>query len=185
MLAPRVPATLRAVRKVTALAPGCHAVETGSFSFVWIAANDLPLREELIPFLIARSGRALDDFARWVAPRRPPTWVMRMVQIVPMSPDLREEMLRYVPQTDDPEVRARQRHVAKILLDLNPDLRNEIAEEVLSPMYEQRLGRPLTQAEHRALFERVTSLGRARIGSVVLSLTPDALAAWLADPAAT
>jgi hypothetical protein len=211
MLAPRIPATLRAVRRVTAVAPGCHAVETGSFSFVWIAANELPLREELIPFLIAlvgrwgfgsrkralrpkpRSGRPLDDFARWVAARRPPAWVLRMVQIVPMSPGLREEMLRYVPQTDDPEVRARQRQVAKILLDLNPDLRNEIAEdghqkgieEGLGLVYEQRLGRPLTDAEHRTLFERLTTLGRARLGSVVLSLTPEALAAWLADPSAT
>ena len=122
---------------------------------------------------------------------------MRMVQIVPMSPDLREEMLRYVPQTDDPEVRARQRHVAKILLDLNPDLRNEIAEDghkkgieeglslQLGHMYERRLGRPLTDAEHRTLFERLATLGRDRIEDVVLSLTPDALAAWLADPAAT
>jgi DNA-binding GntR family transcriptional regulator len=152
---------------------------------VWIAANELPLREELIPFLIARSGRPLDDFARWVAARRPPAWVLRMVQIVPMSPGLREEMLRYVPQTDDPEVRARQRQVAKILLDLNPDLRKEIVEEGLGLVYEQRLGRPLTDAEHRTLFERLTTLGSARLGSVVLSLTPEALAAWLADPAAT
>ena len=79
------------------------------------------------------------------------------------------------------------------LLDLNPDLRNEIAEdghkkgveEGLSFMYEQRLGRPLTDAEHRTVLDRLTTLGLARVGGVVFSLTPDALAAWLADPAAT
>jgi hypothetical protein len=39
--------------------------------FLWIAANELPLVDELIPFLLARSGQALDEFSRWVAPRRP------------------------------------------------------------------------------------------------------------------
>jgi len=201
MLAPRLPATIRAVRKMTCVAPGCHAVETGSFSFLWIAANELPLREELIPFLIARSGRPLDDFVRWVATRRPANWVLRMVQIVPMSPDLREEMLRYVPRTDDPEIRKRQRHVAEVIIDMNPDLRDpwvaqgieqgiergieKGAEKALSHQFERRLGRPLTDQEHRALQERLVRLGSDRLGDVVFDLAPEALALWLADSGAT
>ena len=201
MLAPRVPATLRAVRKLTRIAPGCHAVETGSFSFLWIAANELPLREDLLPFLIARSGRPLEDFARWVATRRRPAWVLNMLQIVPMSPDLREEMMRYVPRTDEPEIRARQRHMAKIVLDMNPDLRREVGQEEhqkgleegleagleagLSHVYERRLGRRLTDEEHRTLSERLAKLGAERVGDVVIDLPSDALAAWLADPNAS
>ena len=43
-----------------------------------------------------------------------------------MSTSLREEMLRYVPRTDDPEIRARQKHVARVLLDMDPELREEV-----------------------------------------------------------
>jgi len=201
MLAPRLPATIRAVRKLTCVASGCHAVETGSFSFLWIAANELPLREELIPFLIARSGRPLDDFVRWVASRRPPQWVLRMVQIVPMSSDLREEMARYIPRTDDPEIRKRQRHVAEVLIDMNPDLRDKWVEQevekgieqgieqgiekTLRHQFERRLARPLTDDEHRALHERLGRLGSDRLGDMLFDLAPEALALWLADPMAT
>jgi hypothetical protein len=191
MLAPRVPAMLRALRKVTCVAEGCHAVETGAFSFLWIAANELPLREELVPFLIARSGRPLDEFARWIARRRPAAWVLRMVQIVPMSTTLREEMLRYIPQTDDPEVRSRQRHVARVLIDMNPDLREEWIEKGIEKglrplihLFERRLGRRLMDAERAMLQERLVQLGADRLGDVVLDLAPGALATWLADPSA-
>ena len=61
-----------------------------------------------------------------VVTRRPREWVLRMVQILPMSTSLREEMLRYVPRTDDPEIRARQKHVARVLLDMDPELRAEV-----------------------------------------------------------
>jgi hypothetical protein len=37
---------------------------------LWIAANELPLADELVPFLIARTGRPLDAFVRWVKTRR-------------------------------------------------------------------------------------------------------------------
>jgi hypothetical protein len=48
--------------------------------FLWIAANELPLRDELVPVLVARSGRALDQFGRWVAPRRPLEWLLSMLE---------------------------------------------------------------------------------------------------------
>jgi hypothetical protein len=35
--------------------------------------EDLPLVDELVPFLLARSGQALDDFDRWVAPAGRPS----------------------------------------------------------------------------------------------------------------
>jgi hypothetical protein len=34
--------------------------------------------------------------------------------------------LRFVPRTDDPEIRARQKHVARVLLDMDPELREEV-----------------------------------------------------------
>ncbi|WP_437760702.1 hypothetical protein [Sorangium sp. So ce1389] len=48
-----------------------------------------------------------------------------------------------------------------------------------------RLGRPLTEAETAALAERLERLHEDRVGEVVLSLSADALAGWLADPNAS
>jgi hypothetical protein len=116
-----------------------------------------------------------------------------------MSDPLHEETVQYVSATDEPAIRARQRQVARVILDINPDLREEerregrkegMAEgrkEGLAPLfhvYERRLGRRLTDDEQRTLSERLTTLGGDRLGDVVLDLAPDALAAWLADPGA-
>jgi hypothetical protein len=49
-------------------------------------------------------------------------------------------------------------------------------------LFERRLTRALTPAEHDELKRRLDTAGAARIGDVVLDLAPDALAAWLADP---
>jgi len=51
-------------------------------------------------------------------------------------------------------------------------------------LFERRLGRALSAVEHDALLTRFSTLGPDRLGDVVLDLAPDALAAWLADPAA-
>ncbi|MFO0608920.1 MAG: hypothetical protein U0324_37485 [Polyangiales bacterium] len=63
--------------------------------------------------------------------------------------------------------------------------REEGLETGLRPLlrqFERRLARPLTDAEHAALVDRLTALGPDRLGDVVLDLDPSALAAWLADP---
>jgi hypothetical protein len=60
--APHVPADLRDVYQLERVAPGCYRVGPAVFSFLWISANDLPLRDDLMPFLLTRSGKALDEF---------------------------------------------------------------------------------------------------------------------------
>jgi hypothetical protein len=192
LIAPNVPEVLVQVREVSALAPGCYRVGPSSFTFLWIAANELPLRDDLIPFLIARSGRWLDEFARWVSARRSAEWLLRMLQILPMSTSVREELLRYIPQTDDPEIRARQRHITRVMVDLNPEVRDELVkkgveqgiEMAVTHMAERRLGRALQEAEQAMLAKHLDRLGAARVEDVVFSFTADALGAWLADPSA-
>jgi hypothetical protein len=74
------------------------------------AENELPLVDELIPFLMARSGQALDEFGRWVAPRRPLEWVLAMLKYLPMSMPTRQELLWRFGKVDgpeDPEIEAR------------------------------------------------------------------------------
>jgi hypothetical protein len=52
-------------------------------------------------------------------------------------------------------------------------------------LYELRLGRTLTDAERTTLTRRLEGLGVTRVLNMPCELSADALAAWLADPAAT
>ena len=52
-------------------------------------------------------------------------------------------------------------------------------------LFERKLARPLTEAEHGSLSARLDTVGPARLGDVVLDLDGMALDAWLRDPAAT
>jgi hypothetical protein len=203
MSAPVLSENLSGLRQVRRAAPGCYFIEPSPFVWLWIAANELPLCEELIPFLIGRSGRALVEFARWIVTRRPASWVLRMLEIVPMPLSVREEFERYlapVPR-DDPEIRQRGRDLTEMMLRHFPEVRDELIEagietgiekgiergieKGLMPLlhlFERRLGRALTPEEHHGLRERFDRLGSTRLGDVVLDLSAEALAAWLADP---
>jgi hypothetical protein len=127
-VAPIVSEVLRKVWKVRRTAPGCYQIGPSVFPFVWIAANELPLREDLVPFLVARSGRALDDFGRWVVKRRPAEWVLDMVQYTAMSSSARVQVANSI-ETDEPEVQARQRHLVQILLAKDPELQQGLAKQ--------------------------------------------------------
>lgn len=193
IVASHMPALLRRVRQVVRLAPGVYDILPAPFSFLWIAANELQLHEALIPFLVARTGAALDKFGLWVKSRRPPDWLSRMLQFLPMSMPVQEEVLRYMGfLATDPEVRERQRRVIRLLVNSAPEVRNEVLEEGreegLQPLvhqFERRLGRPLTAGEHGILRDRLGRLGANRLGDVVLDLSAEALGAWLTDADAT
>lgn len=195
LTAPHLPELLRKIREVKAVAAGCYRVGPSAFDFIWVAANELPLREELIPFLVARSGRALVEFGRWVLRHRPPAWILRMLQTLPMPMSVQEEFLHYLPPTDDPEIEERGRNLTRLMLKKYPDVRHEVVEEgfeegvekglnLFVHLVERRLGRPVTTEERQVLNDRFVR-SPEQLGDVVLDLSPKALAAWLADPAAT
>lgn len=117
-----------------------------------------------------------------------------------MTPAERAELERYFPKTDDPEVRERQRLIVQMLLKRDPEFRQMLIDEAYQAeveagreegriqmherLYERRLGRPLSEGERAVLRERWARLGADRLGDVVLDSSAEALAAWLADPAA-
>jgi hypothetical protein len=157
VVAPHVSEVLRKVWTVHRTAPGCYQVGPFVFPFVWIAANELPLRDDLVPFLVARSGRALDDFGRWVATRRPAEWVLDMVQYTAMSSSARVQVANSI-ETDEPEVRARQRHLVEILLAKDPELQQGLADQWRKEGHKEgrKEGRRKGQlAEARAILRRV------------------------------
>ena len=132
LLAPHVPHWLGELRRPVRFAPGCYWIDPPRQDFLWVAANDLPLRDELIPFLLARSGHSLDDFCRWVAPRRPPEWALTMLEYLPMSMPTRDELLQRFGPVDDPEIEARRQYILKVLLDQDPKMQQQLIDKGLS-----------------------------------------------------
>src|SRR5204863_6915111 len=49
IVASHVPAALSEGRTVEGIAPGCYRVGPATFLFLWIAANELPLLDDLVP----------------------------------------------------------------------------------------------------------------------------------------
>jgi hypothetical protein len=108
---------------------GCYWVEPQWQRFLWIAANELPLVDELIPFLLARSGQALDEFCRWVAPRRPLDWTLAMLEYLPMSMPTQEELLRRFGPVDDPVIEGRRQRILDFLLETSPQKKQQLRQE--------------------------------------------------------
>jgi hypothetical protein len=98
---------------------------------LWIAANELPLLDELIPFLLARSGQALDEFGQWVASRRPLDWVLTMLEHLSMSRPTRQELLERFAKVDDPEIEARRQEILEALLEGSPQTQQRLIDKGL------------------------------------------------------
>lgn len=203
LVAPNLPEWLTNRRVLSPLAPGCFRIEPAWFQVLWIAANELPLSDNLVPFLVARSGRALDEFVRWIAPRRSLLWLFDMLEYLPMSTAAQNDMMPLMayPQ-DDPQLEARRQYIIRYLFDHSPWLQNEVErkgvqkgirlgleqgreqgrEQGLAPLlhqFERRLRRALTTHERAAIARQLGQLGANRIGDLVLESTPQQLAAWL------
>ena len=158
LVAPHLPEWLDELRRPIRLGPGCYLVDPQGHRFLWIAANELPLLDELVPFLMARSGQALDEFGRWVAPRRSLEWVLGMLEYLPMSLPTREELLRRFPPVDDPEILARRQHILEVLLEAGPQTQRQHILDVLleaSPQTQQHLIVEGRLTEARAALRRV------------------------------
>jgi hypothetical protein len=172
----------RGVLTVEAAGQGCWRLGPRDHGVFWIAANELPLRAELLPFLVARSGRALIEFVLWAETVKGPAWITGVLQELPMATELYEEL--HVP-TDPEEQRLIHNEVLRRWLRLAPEAADEAVRQGLQPLrhlFERRLGRRLDAAEQALLQRRLATLGADRLGDVVLDLDAGALAVWLADP---
>ncbi|UQA58386.1 hypothetical protein [Polyangium aurulentum] len=72
---------------------------------------------------------------------------------------------------------------ARLMEEVTRDLLEEGRKEglaVLAHLFERRLARPLTASERAILVERLREQGAERLGDVVLDLSPEDLATWLA-----
>ena len=79
--------------------------------------------------LSSEGALALDEFARWVAHRRPLEWVLPLLKYLAMSTTVREELLWRFAPTDDPELEARQDRILEVLLSVRPQVKQRLVEE--------------------------------------------------------
>ncbi|KYF71611.1 hypothetical protein BE11_34250 [Sorangium cellulosum] len=103
-------------------------------------------------------------------------WLVRLRFETPAEPSARA--------ADDAEEEEIVTEVQQWFEQLKQSLRDEGQLLTLARQFEKKLGRPLAEAERSVLAERLDHLGPDRLDDVRLELPADALAAWLADPAA-
>lgn len=131
-VAAHLPEWLQELHRPVCFTPGCYWIDLYRHRFLWIAANELPLFEELVLFLLARSGQALDDFCRWITPRRPLEWVLSMLMYMPMSMPTREELLWRFGRAEDPEIEARRQYILDFFLESSPQKKQQLIDIGLS-----------------------------------------------------
>jgi len=118
-----------------AVAPGCWRLGVGTHETLWIAANELPLRPELIPFLAARSGRALAEFLVWALTVKGTAWVSDVVKELSMSPETADDFI-YVPDDPAEQYLIKTRYTKK-LLEAYPDAANDILQHARAESIKQ------------------------------------------------
>ncbi len=198
IVSPNLPEHVRAdaargVYELDAVATGCWRLGLGVHETLWIAANHLPLRAELVPFLVARSGSAQDEFLLWAAEVKGLEWTLDVVKELRMTSQTADDLL-HLPVDEDEQRRVKTEFTRR-LLAMYPDAANEILEKAredgvekalgaLTRQFERKLSRTLDAAEHMTLVRRLDTHGAARLGDVVLDLSAVELDAWLRDPAA-
>lgn len=150
LVAPHLPRWLTLQYDLTCFSEGCYRFLRSDFPFVWIAANELPLREELLPFLVARSGKALDELALWAFDRSPLDWMIDMLRSTAVSDPVRDELLERFGPTDDPVVIERTRRMVRVFLRNDAELLRQVTAEVVKEDFDE-----VRLAEARALLGRL------------------------------
>jgi hypothetical protein len=184
MVAPHLPAWLPKAHQLTPCGPGCYRLELGLVEVLWIAANELPLHEALLPLLVARSGKKLVELVRWAMLRRPVAWVTRLLQWSSMSMEqvreLEEEMRAYgLKQGETEEERERNRRTAKLVLLMAPDVRDEILLDGKKLGLDEGKVAEARKAVERVLRRRGLTVTDAQAAQIATCDDLDTLERWL------
>ena len=148
-----------------------------------VVLSELPITRETLLLRLMGSGRTLHAAiaelvalpeGAWERTIAEP-WLVRLRFEVPTDPLARsgEEEEELIVE------------IQKWYAELKQGIRQEARVETHARVFTKRLGRPLSDAEHAILVERLDRLGEDRVLDLVLTHDGDALAAWLADPTAS
>lgn len=132
-VAPHLPAWLSKAYRLQAVGEGCYRFESGMMTVLWVAANELPLHEALLPLLVARNGRKRLELLRWGIQHRAAAWVTRMLERMSMSPEqvrlMEAELKAYNLKAETAEEKEAARGAARLALRIAPEVGDELREQ--------------------------------------------------------
>ena len=159
--------------------PGAYETTPG-LQVKMLVLTELPRSRDTLPLRLLGRGALLRDALRELRALPPDAWertaaapvFVRLQVELPKDRTAEEEEIAMTghEMIQDIERKAKQTGVV------------EGAAVSFAHMIERRLGRSLQEDERERLRERVGSLGSTRVGDVILDLSADDLATWLADP---
>jgi hypothetical protein len=148
-------------------APGCHRIHAGLGPVWWITANDLPLEEALLPFLLARSGKHRVELAQWLSQKRDFSTVREMIKVFRMNKVNLQDYLRYEKEDEEAGDRA-LREFLEAGLEAFPDILQKREEEIRRELQEAQQA---AQAEaRRELQEAQRAVREASLRAVLQTL---------------
>lgn len=165
--------------KLVPVSQGCYQLHPFHFSLLWICANELPLRDDLLPFLIARSGAKLDEFGLWFMHRCEASTLVSILRYTTMSSEVKHHWWQNMPIDDEkryPALRKRTEALIRDLYEIRPDLLKMFAESLekkIEKKIEKKLRKALqTQTEQAARVREAQSLLLAVLKKRGFSLSP-------------
>ena len=175
VVAPNLPDWIKSYTQVKDAGPGCYRLWLGVFDSYWIASNELPEKEELIPFLVTRRGKPLETFVRWVASRRTPDWVKLLMQELKMNDNFVTEILKTLPVSKDPQLVRQREIITRDYVEKTPSVKAELVEigrqEELRVLFAKKLGVVLTPEQDQSFDQLLASLGREKMQDLLLEKT--------------
>ena len=189
LVAAHVPGSLGKATEVVEVKKksGCYRVETKFFPFYWVASNELPLSEELIPFLVTRTGKSLEAFVSWVSKKRPPTWVLLLMENVKMDKAFVEQMTNALANHSMPRCRSSEkpsspRSLIRIQSSKRRSSNRMVRQEVrrtLMQMLAKKLQKTLSLEETQAFFVQFEQEGSDAISEKLIMSSKNELETWL------
>jgi len=118
------------------LATGCYRWANEHFTGLWIASNELPLRDELVPFLITRTGRPLQEFLRWAIEKKPWPWTRDLVRSLGMLGQEAYDYIKYEYPFEDEESKRNVQSWILAFVNDDPALQKKIVGEAVEEAIE-------------------------------------------------
>lgn len=190
-VAPVVPGWLKERYVLSLEGPGCYRIQAWPHQILWLAANELPLHAALLPFLVARSGKALYEFMQWTATQKPLEWVMNMAKNYQFSDKGLQRLMRSAIPEDEEDARHSEMMARTVLEYLAPQLLEQHAQEgrakgkaegkaeELLHLFARRVGRPLQVEERESLVKMMTLGAGEALEEALFAHQGEALAQWL------
>ncbi len=160
------------------LGQGCYRWAKEHFTALWIGSNELPLCDELVPFLITRTGRPLRDFVEWVIEKK--SWPL-LEDLVRSLPMLRSQVKFDYSHEDEESKRNALSWIFGFMEDW-PDIREAITKPAVESAVESAVEmgalREARDAVRRILQLRMLDVRSEQVAKIEACMNLDTLHRW-------